>query len=222
MNIKELKDLSLEEVIKKIHQNEITDVVVYTLPLDTALTNFPVSMMGNFIVCISGTTVTTNVDITFNKVLSGAINFTQGLGVARPFDIFFVSCAAQAGASLTFLISSYSPELFGIQDNRSNNLQAQYLSDIRDELQGGTTLTNPADISVSISAVVLAAAARKACSFYADLANTDVIYLGNASVSATRKMITLSPGDFISLDDYAGAISAIAGSGTQKLSVSNW
>lgn len=223
MNIRDLKNLSLEEVIAKIHRNEIADAVIYTLPLDTALTNFQVSLMGNFIGCINATDANANVSIEFNKIGSGQINFTQGLEIARPFDNLFLTSTAQAGKTITFVISSYAPELFGIQDNRSNTLTASYLANIQAELQGGSTLTNAADVSVTTSAAsVLAADSPHAVSFFADLANTDVIYIGNASVSATRKWIALRAGDFFSVDDYKGEVYAVSGSGTQKLSVASW
>lgn len=224
MDIKDLKNLTLEQVIEKIHKNELADAVVYTLPLDNARSNFQVSMMGNFIACVNGTNAATSVSIEFNKQLSGAITFTQGLAIARPFDTFFVTHSAQPGESLTFLISSYAPELFGIQDNRSNTLQAQYLAEISEQLVGLTTeLTNPDDLTITTSrSVALAAGMPTACILFADLSNTDVIYIGNSNVSATRKIITLQPGDAFSVDDYKGVLYAVAASGSQKLSVGSW
>lgn len=224
MDIKDLKNLTLEQVIEKIHKNELADAVVYTLPLDNARTNFQVSMMGNFIACVNASSAAANVSIEFNKFQSGAITFTQGLAIARPFDTLFITHAAQSGGYLTFLISSYAPELFGIQDNRSNTLQAQYLAQIADQLSGGATLTNADDQTVGTSSgLVLAANAnRKAAFFQANITNTGIIYLGNSSVSATRKMVALGAGDAFTCDDLLDAYYAIASASSQKLSVAEW
>lgn len=223
MDIKEIVNLSPEQISKLIDAGDISESIILTIPLDTAFVNKQYDIAGNYIACFNSTDVNTNVDIEFNRINSGAINFTQGLKFRRPFNRIFITSSAQAGKTIQLLISSFNP-LFELQDDRSNNLTASYLAEIQEQLQGGTTLTNAADATVTTSSgsVLASNTDRHALMLFADLANTAVIYVGNSSVSATRKMVALNPGDSLLLDDYTGQLYAVSASGSQKLSVAEW
>jgi len=228
MNIKDIKNLSLEEIIRLIDKGDITDAVVYTLPLDTALTNFQVEIAGNFIACVASTDLSVNVDIEFNKFGSGKINFTQGLSFSRPYARFFITSSAQSGKTITFILSSYAPELFAIQDNRSNALQAQYLSNIQDELRGNTTPQGYDHVAVSSTAptkVIALNAARKAFIIQQLETNTGDMYIGfNDTVAADKFVYKLRKGsvDSFALDDYRGDIYLLAAVNAEKVAYGEW
>jgi len=233
MNIQDLLKLSPEELIAKVEAGDVSDCIVYTIPLDNALNNFQVEIAGNYIACISGFTTSggatdssVNATLEFNRIGNGQVNFTQGLGMIRPFSRFFLTASAQAGKSISFIISSYAP-LFGIQDNRSNSLQTTYLSNIQAELQGPTAAgTFGNDATVGTTPVVSALAAnanRHAFIIQADLTNTGTIYLGfDNTVSSTKKICSLTPGQSFLLDDYRGPVFAVASAAGQKISASEY
>lgn len=224
MNIQDLLKLSPEDLVKKIQSGDISDAVVLTLPLDVAFSNKSLNIAGNFISCVASTDVNVSVDLEFNRINNGKTTFTQGLTFIRPFGNIFVTSSAQAGKTITFIISSFAP-LFAIQDNRSNALQASYLSTIAAELQGSTTGTDTDDVAVGVTQVTALAAntARKSLCIQADPANTGKIFIGfTTAVATTKKIACLVPGASIMLDDFRGALYAISDTAAQKISASEW
>lgn len=224
LSIQDILKLSPEDIIAAVARGDLGDIQLLTIPLDTALVNDVREISGMFFGVISTTDISTSVNIEFNHLGSGKIPFTQGLYLDVPFNKIYITSDAQAGKTITFIYTSQNP-IFKVTDNRSNQLQAQYLSDMLDQLRGQTTkATVGDDVSVStITKVQSSASGTRAVFIFADQANTDVVYLGSDNTTAsTHKIIALSPGESFSVDDYRGDIYAIAGSGTQKLSVSSW
>ncbi len=96
---------------------------------------------------------------------------------------------------------------------------------------GNTVTTSPSqstsgtyagDVSVSVAAKVFTSTTTKEIILFADPANTDLIYFGfDSGVLSSKKIFGLQPGQIYTFTMYRGDIWAIAGSGTQKLSVSN-
>jgi hypothetical protein len=223
-SIQELLSLSPEVLISKVLSGDVAETQIYTLPLDTAFTDYFIPLKGLYFGAVAATDITGSVDIEFNRLGSGKTTFTQGLYVTRPFGGIYITSSAQAGKTISFVLSMYAP-LFKIDDNRSNTLQATYLANILDQMQGQVTAGSfDTDVSVSVAAVVAAASdTRRAVFLFADKANTDNIHIGfSTAVTSVKKVITLAPGESFTVDDYRGDVSAIAGSGTQKLSVSSW
>lgn len=222
-SIKELKEASLEDVLRLIETGDVTDAVVYTLPLDNAFSNFQVQIAGNFIACIAGTDSTTTVDIEFNRVGSGSVTFTQGLNITRPFNRFFITSSAQTGKSIKFIISSYASELFAVQDNRSQGNIANSLTAIQNQLVGDSTGTFASDVSLTATAtavkVITGANVQVSFGIFADYANTDYIYLGfDNTTTDTKKIVALKAGQLYSIDNFKGDVYAYSTTGTQKLS----
>ena len=92
------------------------------------------------------------------------------------------------------------------------------------ELQGPTAAgTDAADVTVGVSAVqvITSNAARHAFIIQADPTNTGKIHLGfTNAVTTTRKIVTLSAGASIMIDDYRGDIYAISDTAAQKVQAS--
>ncbi len=130
LKIKDLKELSFEDVIRLINANEIAEPVKITLPLDNALNEKQFDIEGNFIGVIDATDANVAISVKFNKWDSEAIVFTRGLSFIRPFGKLFFTSTAQAGKSISLLISAYAPELFQIIDNRSEAIQTAELTNI--------------------------------------------------------------------------------------------
>lgn len=226
MTINDLKELSLEDILKLIDKGDVTDAIVYTLPLDTALSNYAVSIAGNYISCIDASDAGVSVNIEFNKISTGMIDFSKGLSISRPFNRFFITSSAQTGKTISFLISSYATDLFEVTDNRSNNQSSVSLAAIEQQLIGDTTGTMASDNTIdNVSAEQIITGTNVQTSFllFADLANTGTIYIGfDNTVSATKKIMALNSGDTMLIDNFKGDIWAFASGTGQKLSVSYW
>jgi hypothetical protein len=140
LSIKDLKNLSLEEVIQEIKKNNIAEPTVLTYSLDTAANNKQVPIMGNFIGIIAASDMNTNVQIRFNRIDGNAITFSQGLYIIRPYDQIFLTWSAQANKTISIICTPLAPELFQILDNRSEQLQTSYLASIAARVSGSDSL----------------------------------------------------------------------------------
>lgn len=224
LNLQQIKNLSLEQVLAAVEAGDISEPYVITIPLDTATNEKQFSMAGNYFGIYDATDVNTKIKVRFNRSNDTQVEIGMGQSFIRPIKRFFLSWDAQSGETITLLVAALAPDLFAYLDQRSNILQAQYLSDILDQLKGDTGGTDGADVSVSTHVKVITGAdTTHAICLYADPGNTAGIAIGfTESVSATNKILILQPGETFMIDDFIGNIYAEAVSGTQKLSASLW
>lgn len=131
-NIKEIKNLTLEEVIEKINAGDIAEPVKYTLALDTATSDKQLDIAGNFFGVVDASAADASISVKFNKNQSEAIDFTKGLYMTRPYNKVFLSWDAQAGESVDIIIASMNKDLFDVQDFRTEVSQAIDLAAIKD------------------------------------------------------------------------------------------
>ena len=130
-NIKEIKNLTLEEVIAKINAGDIAEPVKYTLELDTLTADKQLDISGNFFGVVDASAANATISVKFNKNQSESIAFTKGLYMTRPYNKVFLSWAAQTGASIQIMIASMNKDLFEIQDFRSETTSSADLATIK-------------------------------------------------------------------------------------------
>lgn len=201
MNINELKAMSPEQLLLEVEKGNIAQPYILKLPLDAALVNKEFTISGNFFGIIDATDQNVNIDVSFNIIQQDSrqlINFTKGLQFVLPFKRIFITAAAQAGKSITILVSSFAPDLFNIVDNRSAQQSTTILTDISDQLKGSSTAQGYNNVTISnVTATQVAAAntSRRSILVQNLPTNTGIMYLGyDNTVSATKNFITLAPG----------------------------
>ena len=109
-SIKELKAMSLEELLLLTQSGNIITPEVLTIPLDSALDHKVINIAGNIVALLDATDSITNVNISFNNSTAPQINFTKGLKIVLPFNCFFITSEAQPGKTITLIISSFRSE----------------------------------------------------------------------------------------------------------------
>lgn len=135
-NIKEIKNLTLEEVMAKINAGDIAEPVKYTLDVATLTTDKQFDIAGNFFGLIDASATSVKITVKFNKNQSEGIDFTKGLYMTRPFNKLFLSWEAQTGATVQIIVASFNKDLFEIQDFRSEAGSAVDLSVINANTRG--------------------------------------------------------------------------------------
>lgn len=228
MTITEFLKLSIEDQIRAVEKGDVADAQILTYDLTTAFTNKQIDIAGNFFGVISATDANVTASIEFNKIGSGAIPFTKQLYMIRPFGKIFLTSSAQANKTITFIISSFANQAFGVQDNRSQSDIASSLDDIQENtnsLKEGTTGTFASHVSLTATATAVSAVSANASIsetiIQADFDNTDYVYLGfDNTTTNTKYLVKLKAGQVFSTNQFKGAIFAYGHTGTQKFSAS--
>jgi len=186
--------------------------------LDTAQTDFALDYSGNFFYVIEGSAAA-QIDIKVNQIGASALTYTKGLGWKRPIERLFLTWTAQAGKSIDIVIGSYAGKFFEIIDNRSETQTVTSLESILEQLQGLTSGTyNQATIGTTQASVLASYTARISCIVQADPSNSGIIYIGlDNTVASNKCVVALQAGQSFMIDDYRGAIHAIADTAGQKL-----
>ena len=173
-----------------------------------------IDLAGNFIYVVEASEADSTIAIQLSRKDSDIDSFdlVKQMGVIHPFDKIHVSWAAQTGETLTIWIGNLAPEIMSIIDNRSPI--SDTLNDILEELRGNTTAGNFNTVQVSSGAggtqIVAANTARKSLTIQNLTGNTGNLYLGfDNTVSATKCIICLAPGQAWSIDDYRGAVQGL-------------
>lgn len=167
---------------------------------------------------------TSYVDIKINRNSPSAFPFVRGMGLDVAFSKLYITTPAGQTGTLVLLIETEDVPLFNVIDNRSATVGS--LSDIADELKGDTTHEDwGTEETVGTSAVEIidALATRKAFSIQSKASNTGQIYLGfDNTVTSSKWIVELSPGQAFVLDDYRGAIFAISDTAGQLVGWGEW
>ncbi len=225
MDLKQIKELSFEQILDLIEQGVLSEPRVVRLYLDTAKSNEFYSVAGNYFYAVDASSSSANFQAKFNRLDSDKIKFEKGFGLRRPFKQFWITSSAQAGEWVDILIGTISPELLEVIDNRTAIAQQQVLEAIRDELRGIATPGTFDDVAVGVAAVsvIAANAARKGCVVQAKKSNTGLIYIGFANtVASTKALAELQAGMSIYFDDYRGDIFAISDAAAQVVYFGEW
>jgi hypothetical protein len=219
--IKELKEKTLEELIKLVKKGDIAEPTLLEYDLDVAVSDKYVAITGNFFGVLSSTDAAVSVRVRFNKINSPEFTLTQGLYFIRPYDQVFISWDAQASKAVKIISSPLAPELYQIIDNRSEQQQTTYLQTIAEELKGSSSGSYDTQKTVGTTPAVEVLAAntsRKSFVVQAAKANTGLIYIGyDNTVTTTKAIAELQPGQALVFDDYQGTVYAIADTAAQKL-----
>lgn len=220
-NIKDIKNMTFEEVLQKINAGDIAEPVSFELPLDTATTDWQLPISGNYFGVIDASSQSAEISVRFNKSQAEALTFSKGLYMLRPYNQLFLSWEAQAGATVTIIVSAYAKELFEVMDFRSATQQASDVSGILDQLKGTSTALGFGVVTLDTDPHLAVAAntQRRSIIIQSDVNNTSTVYIGFDNTTATSKyVIALKPGEIYSVDDYQGAIWASSATATDKIS----
>lgn len=200
----------------------------FVINLAVPLIDQPYHISGNLFYVWSAPNETDYVDIKVNKTSEPALRCVRQTGLITPFDKLLITTPADLTGDLVILYGTESPELLNVIDNRSTT--AVNLADILGELQGDQVPeAAAAEITVGGAQVELlaASATRKAFSLCADIDNAGTIYLGFDNTVTTPAggniwFHAMPAGAQFSIDDYRGAIHAIATAAGQLIGVGEW
>lgn len=200
---------------------------IVTLKLDSARTRVEFNITGSSIWVLTATDTTCAITLQLNETENDEFTLTgKQKGVRGIFHRFFVTNSAQASKTVTLAIATQLTDYFEPLDTSSQVEILTVLEAIRDELLGSSTGTYDTEKTVGNAATVAVLAAnttRKAFMVQAKAANTGVIYIGfDNTVSATKWVAQLQAGQSLLLDDYRGAIHAIASAAGQLLGFGEW
>jgi hypothetical protein len=219
---KDLRNLNIQELFTLVESGAITQPVIKRFYLSTAKSNEFYSLAGNYFYIVSSDSTSNWVNVKFNRQDSDPIKFERGFGLRTPFTQFWLTSDAQTDGYIDVLVGQISPNLLEIIDNRTAIITQQTLEDILAELRGNSTAQGFNEVAISnvtATSVVAANTSRKSVIIYAKDTNTGKMYLGFDNTVATNKyFIILNPGQAYAIDDYRGAIFALATVNSEKLS----
>ncbi|KPK75274.1 MAG: hypothetical protein AMJ79_11850 [Phycisphaerae bacterium SM23_30] len=199
----------------------------FQIDLSVALTDQKFDISGNLFYVWQSPDQTSYVEIKVNNTREPAIQYIAQTGLNTPFERLYITTPAGQTGNMTIIYATEAPELMTLIDNRA--VTAANLADILEQLRGDVTPENWGEVTVGVAAVELLAANanRKACWIDSDPDNTGNIYLGFDNTVTTRAggnnwFKCLTPGMGWGVDDYRGAIYAIATAANQYAGVGEW
>ena len=212
--------------IREVRQRDAGVLKRIDIDLSIALIDQAYHISGNYFYLYdmpSGTYI----DIKVNETRESPVSYVEQVGQITPFDTLYITTPAGQTGTAVLLYGTEAPDLVSMIDNRaavSGDIEA-----VRDELRGDTTPENWGEVTVGVAQVELLAASanRKACWIHSDIENTGNIYLGfdntvTTAVGGNNWFACLTPGQGWGVDDYRGAIHAIATVAAQAVGVGEW
>lgn len=131
-----ISNLSNQDILNLVVSGKIMQPKILTIPLDTALVDFDYPIAGNFLYITDTSDYSVRVDIRFNTIITDKWTFEKSYGVRFPFQRFWITSTAQAGAWVKVLVGTFYKDLFEVLDNRSAQAQASLLTDIKTNTTG--------------------------------------------------------------------------------------
>jgi hypothetical protein len=181
-------------------------------------------LAGNYFYIYDSPDQTSYVQVKQNGTNQSAVSYLKQTGFMAPFRKLFITTPAGQTGTMKILIASKSPEFFQVIDNRS--AISESMNDVLEELRGDVAHENwdtEKTVGVAAAAVLAANADRKACSLQAKSTNTGIIYVGfDDTVTSSKWVWELQPGQAATIDDYRGDLYAIATAAGQKLGWGEW
>ncbi len=170
-------------------------IKVRTIALGTALDMKEINLGGSMLWCVDAFSLTTNIQIRFQNQEQDPITFRKGMMIRGiDFNQLFVSCTAQAGASITLMAV--------VEDDKNINIENPAID---------FTVTNPTrpDHIHSAANLTIVAAAAAVAIFPADATrydaviqasppNTQNLRIGDSAVTGTEGHV-LQPGETLIL-----------------------
>ncbi len=212
--------------IREVSRRDAGAIKKMNIDLSIVATDQEYGVAGNFFY-VWDSPDGTSIDIKVNETREAAVTYVEQTGVRTPFDKLLITTPAAQTGTLVLLYGTEAPDLLDIIDNRG--AISGDLATIRDELRGDTTPENWGEVTVGVAqAQLLAANAnRKACWIHSDIGNTGNIYLGfdntvTTAAGGNNWLACLSPGQGWGVDDYRGALHAIATVAAQLVGTGEW
>ncbi len=170
------------------------------------------NIAGNFFYIKDAPGETEYIDVKVNSSGRPAVSWSKQTGFIQPFNRLYITTPAGQTGTMKILIASEAPTLFNILDHRSAISEAT--QGIFDELHGDTTPETwgaQKTIGIGQYEVLAANANRKSCNIQSKSTNSGIVYIGyDNTVSQTKWIAELQPGQSYSTDDYRGPLYATA------------
>ena len=210
--------------IKDIRQSRVALPTLINVDLSTADADRRFNISGNVFYIWSAPDSSAYVQVRFNERDQAQIPFYQQTGLKVPFDCFYLTVPAGLTGTMVLLIASEAPEFLEVIDNRSAT--SAELTEIRAQLQGDSaeeTWGTEKTVGVAAVQILAANADRKGCIIQSKAANAGLVYIGFDNTVATNKWIAeLGAGMSFDIDDYRGALYAIASAAGQLVGYGEW
>ena len=184
-------------------------VKTFNVPLDVAMTDTKFSFGGSSLWCISASDISATATIKLGDQQRDGVPFLRGTFLAGvPFSDLYISCTAQAGKWLKFVITT--------EENLKINNPDQAFSEVTLSKSGNLTTVADATITAAAAdaAILAANSSRREVMICAPSANTQDVRIGDSNTGAARGMI-LSPGETIVVST-TDVIYAYTGAGTDQ------
>lgn len=183
------------------------------------------NISGNFFYIFGAPDQTSEINVKINGSNNTAISWVKQTGFIHPFNRLYITTPAAQAGTMKILVAAEAPELFDVIDNRS--AISQGVQDIVDQLEGdlvpetwGTQKTVGQFAAVQILA---ANAERKACIVQAKNSNMGIVYIGfDDTVTITKWVAELQASQAFPIDNYRGAVFAIADTAAQLVGYGEW
>lgn len=185
-----------------------------TIPLDVALSDHEVDIAGTALWAAMASSAEVEVDVAFQDVYSGLVPFREGTFVrVGPFSRVFLTSAAQAGGSITFVY---------LVDATGNVEIVNPIAGVQDvEITKSDSLSTAADVSLGAGAtsqVIAANAGRRELLVTNLAANVETLRVGDSNAGAARGL-EVAPGQTITMHTTAAVHAYNPGGSAQSVGV---
>ncbi len=196
-----------------------------TIDLAVVKTDAEYNLGGNFFYIKDAPDQDSYIDVKINASNVKAVNWTKQTGFVHPFNRLYITTPTGQTGTMTVLIAAEAPELFNIVDNRS--AVSQGITGILGELQGDVTPetwgTEKTVGNAGAVEVLDANANRKGGIIQAKAVNTGIVYIGfDNTVTTTKWIAELQPGQAFTIDNYRGDLWARADAAGQFVGFGEW
>jgi len=196
----------------------------FDIDLSIAANDKEYAIAGNLFYVLHSPLADDYIEIRLNEIDNPRIMLLKMLGLRAYHERVFITTPAGQTGNMTILHGKVDPELFAVIDNRS--VSSATMDAIRDELRGDTTVEDwGTEKTIGFAAVeILAANAdRKGWSCQAKSTNTGLIYVGfDNTVTSAKWWAELQAGVPCGMEDYRGAVFAIASLAGQLVGWGEW
>ena len=214
------KDQYFPAQIENVRVRDVSPVRRIDIDLSLILKDQVYNISGNFFYIWETPGTGEYIDVKVNNNTENAAPYRQQTGQKVPFDTLYITTPAGQTGNLILLYGTEWPGLVNLIDNRA--AVSEDISDLLNQLQGDTTPENWGRVTCGVAQVQLLAANanRKSCSICSDINNTGIVYLGfdntvTTAAGGANWFHCLTPGGSYHIDDYRGAIHAIATAANQ-------
>jgi len=186
-----------------------------TIPLDTALEDEPIEIVGSVLYCVEATTKNATAKVKFNERVGDGFLFKEGSFIAGiGFSRLFITASAQAGESITLMYAVETDEIRIINPAEQQN-------DV--DLIKGSDFQGVADVTLGAAGAttIISADSTRRSAFITNLSgNAATIRVGGVGSVGAAQGTPVAPGETLTLSDCTDGVAAYNPGGAQDVAVS--